>query len=87
LELHPDKISIRKFSQGIDFLGYVARPHHNLIRTKTKIRIFRKMKEKAEDLRAGLIEEDNYWQILKSFLGVLSHADAYELGEKLKNII
>jgi RNA-directed DNA polymerase len=85
LELHPDKVSIRKFSQGIDFLGYVARPYQNLVRTKTRRRIFKRTKKEAENLAVGIIEEDYYECLLKSYLGVLSHADAYELGEELKN--
>ncbi|MCL5733520.1 MAG: hypothetical protein M1334_02545, partial [Patescibacteria group bacterium] len=28
LALHPEKTSIRKLSQGIDFLGYVSFPKH-----------------------------------------------------------
>ena len=86
LELHPDKVSIRKFSQGVDFLGYVARPYQNLVRTKTRRRIFKRTEKAAEKLAAGKIEEDYYKCLLKSYLGVLSHADAYELGEELKNI-
>ena len=38
LELHPSKVSIRKYRQGIDFLGYVALSHHIALRTKTKKR-------------------------------------------------
>jgi hypothetical protein len=44
LELHPKKISIRPYGQGIDFLGYVALPHHISVRTKTRRRVFRKLK-------------------------------------------
>ncbi len=36
LELHPHKIGIRSWDQGIDFLGYVLRPHATTIRTKTR---------------------------------------------------
>ncbi len=36
LGLHPKKITIKKFHQGIDFLGYVNFPQHRLLRTKTK---------------------------------------------------
>ena len=28
LELHPNKVEVRKCSHGIDFLGYVALPHY-----------------------------------------------------------
>ena len=40
--LHRGKIIIRKFASGIDFLGYVAFPHHRILRTKTKQRMFRR---------------------------------------------
>ena len=46
LHLHPNKVEIRKLSQGIDFLGYVILPHHLVLRTKTKKRMFRKLREK-----------------------------------------
>lgn len=39
LELHQQKVFIRKFSQGVDFLGYVIFPHHTVIRTRTKKRL------------------------------------------------
>jgi len=87
LRLHQDKISIRKFSQGADFLGYILRPHHRLIRTKTKKRIFKKMKFKIREYECGLITEDNIMQTLQSYLGVLAHANAYRLSEELKNDI
>ncbi len=40
LIIHPKKVSIRSLHQGIDFLGYVIRPHHRTIRTQSKQRIF-----------------------------------------------
>jgi hypothetical protein len=86
LELHPNKVLIKKFSQGLDFLGYVARPYQNLVRIRTKRRIFKRMKKATEKLAAGLINEEYYKCLLGSYLGVLSHADAYKLSERLKNL-
>src|SRR3989344_3939499 len=40
LSLHPTKVTIRKVRQGVDFLGYVSLPHHVVLRTKTKRRMF-----------------------------------------------
>lgn len=85
LELHPKKISIRKFNQGIDFLGDIVLPHHLLLRTKTKQRIFRKLKKRIEEYKIGVISKQTLGQSLQSYLGVLSHADAYELSNELKN--
>lgn len=85
LELHPKKVAIRKYSQGIDFLGYVALPHYRVLRTRTKKRMFKKLREKFGDYRNEFITKDQLNQTLQSYLGVLSHANAYNLGEELKN--
>ncbi len=45
LELHPRKIILRKLSQGIDFVGHVLFQKHQLIRTRTKQRMQRRLKE------------------------------------------
>ncbi|MFA4880357.1 MAG: reverse transcriptase/maturase family protein [Candidatus Doudnabacteria bacterium] len=85
LELHPQKIVIRKHSQGIDFLGYVVLPHYWLLRTKTKKRIFKKLKMRVIQYKAGGIDKKSLNQSLHSYLGVLSHADTYKLKEELVN--
>jgi retron-type reverse transcriptase len=85
LELHPKKITIRKFHQGIDFLGYIVLPHHRLLRTKTRQRIFRKLKKRIDEYKMGVISEQTLEQSLQSYLGVFSHADTYELSNELKN--
>ena len=85
LSLHPEKVSIRACHQGIDFLGYVAFPYHRLVRSKTKRRVFRKLKERIAQYRNGSISEKSLSQSLQSYLGVLSHANAFRLSEDLKN--
>jgi len=85
LELHPKKIVIRKQSQGIDFLGYVILPHYRLLRTKTKKRIFKKLKMRIAQYKTGKIDNKSLNQSLQSYLGVLSHADTHKLKEKLLN--
>ena len=67
LALHPNKVSIRKLAQGIDFLGYVVLPYHTVLRTKTKKRMFKRVNEKN----------------LSSYTGLLGHCNAYELSKKL----
>jgi RNA-directed DNA polymerase len=85
LALHPQKIVIRKFRQGLDFLGYVNLPHYRLLRAKTKQRIWRKIKTAREELAAGSLSEFSFQQTFNSYLGVLSHADAFKLMQNLKN--
>lgn len=85
LELHPKKVTIRTPRQGIDFLGYVLLRHYRLLRTKTRHRMFKKLNQYANAYQSGAIEEDTLEGAVISYLGVLSHADAYELSEDLKN--
>lgn len=85
LSLHPDKVSIRKYRQGIDFLGYVALPNHVVLRSSTQRRIYRKVRERVRRFRAGTISETTLFSSLNSYLGVLSHADAHAVSEDLMN--
>lgn len=85
LVLHPKKISMRACHQGIDFLGYVALPYHRLMRTKTRKRIFRKLKARISQYRNGSISETTLSQSLQSYLGVLSHANTHQLSQNLQN--
>jgi len=85
LSLHPRKIILRKFDQGIDFLGYVILPHYRALRTRTKHRMFRKLHLRVANFKAGSGSESSVESSLQSYLGVLSHADAHRLTEQLKN--
>lgn len=65
LTIHPNKITIRSWGQGIDFLGYVLKPQCIVLRHKTKLRALE---------RVDIIS-------LTSYVGLCSHADAYELSQ------
>lgn len=73
LSLHPRKVEIRKLSEGIDFLGYVALPHYRVLRTRTKKRMFRKI-ETMDGREASR---------LQSYLGMLKHCSGYSLRHRL----
>ena len=74
LELHPNKIILRKFKWGIDFCGYIVLPHYRLVRNKTRRRIFKTV------LKARISN-----QSLQSYLGYFRHANSYEVTQELKN--
>ena len=80
LELHPNKISLRKHSWGIDFVGYVAYPHHSLPRRKTLKRITKRLQKTTTK------EPDKVYASLQSYLGYLKHTDSYIAGLKLREI-
>jgi len=86
LDLHPNKITIRKFRQGVDFLGYVVLLHYVALRTKTKKRMLRKIRKKKFLLREDLIGEEKFNQSLQSYLGILKHCQGYEIRRKIENI-
>ena len=69
LHIHPQKISLRSWNQGVDFLGYVSKPHCTLLRTKTRKRMLAK------------VDSHN----LPSYLGLCSHAIAYRLKRLILN--
>ncbi|MFH1584817.1 MAG: reverse transcriptase/maturase family protein [Patescibacteria group bacterium] len=71
LSIHPEKIRVKTWNQGIDFVGYVHMPHCAVVRTKTARRMFK------------LANDTN----LSSYLGLCGHANAYELERTLLNKI
>ncbi|MBU2564427.1 RNA-dependent DNA polymerase, partial [Patescibacteria group bacterium] len=87
LSLHPDKITIRKYNQGIDFLGYVILPHYRILRTKTKKRIFKKIKLRIEEFKNNKIIEQSLNQSIQSYLGILKHCNGFKLRRELEDII
>jgi hypothetical protein len=87
LTLHPKKTSIRKLHQGVDFLGYIMFDKYRLVRKKTRRRIFKKFKTKIVAYHAGELSEDALVASLQSYLGVMSHADAFQLAEEIKNLL
>jgi len=82
LEFHPKKVFIRKLEWGIDFLGYIILPHYILPRTKTRRRMFKKIQIKIQDCQSEKISEYSLSQTIQSYLGYLSHANAYMLMKR-----
>ncbi len=75
LELHPHKISVRKWRQGIDFLGYITRPYYRILRPKTGKRFFRRIQKEQ-------ITEATR----QAYLGVLSHCYSHKIRVELKHL-
>lgn len=75
LELHPKKISLKRIDKGMDFLGWINFPHHRVLRTSTKRRMFKKLKEN----RSG--------ETIASYSGLLIHGNTYKLIQKIRKQI
>lgn len=85
LELHPRKISLRKLSQGIDFLGYVVFMKYSILRVRTKHRLKRRLQKAHKRYLKEEISADSMDQRLQSYLGILSHANQNDLSQTLQN--
>ncbi len=74
LFLHPNKVHIRTFASGVDYLGWVHFPNHRTLRTTTKSRVIKMTSEPlSQESRA-------------SYLGLLKHGDTYNLHRHLFGI-
>lgn len=83
LELHPDKISMRTFSSGVDFLGIISFSDHRILRMKTKGRIFWKIETKKERVRNGSASRESFKQSLQSYLGMLKHCNGGKIKQEI----
>ncbi len=73
LGLHPDKVFIKTLASGVDFLGWKHFPHHRVLRTTTKKRMWRNIEQK-----------EGKKETVQSYLGMLSHGNGRKLQEQLK---
>lgn len=71
VELHPNKIHIRTWTQGVDFLGYVLMPHATILRPQTARRMI------------GRVSGSNQ----SSYLGLCGHASTHDLRRLIFNKI
>ncbi len=72
LTVHPNKIVLKTFSSGVDFLGWVHFPDHRVLRTATKRRMFRNIQKSTKS------------ETVKSYLGMLSHGNTEKVKQKMK---
>lgn len=72
LSLNLDKVFIKTFASGVDFLGWVHFSDHRILRTATKRRMFKK------------IQINQKKETKASYLGMLSHGDANKLARVVR---
>lgn len=76
LTLHPDKVYIKSFASGVDFLGWIHFPDHRILRTAAKRKMLRVIGEKKD-------KEET----VQSYLGLLSHGNSEKLRSKVEKIV
>jgi retron-type reverse transcriptase len=73
LELHPNKVSTTTVASGVDFLGWAHFPTHLTLRTVTKRRMLKK-------LRQPDVQEARR----QSYLGLLKHGNTYKIHAQIQ---
>ena len=71
LELHPNKVFIKTFASGVDFLGWIHFPHQRVLRTVTKRRMIKRLREKPNN------------STVQSYVGLLKHGNTGKLRKLL----
>jgi RNA-directed DNA polymerase len=72
LALHPNKVFIKTFASGVDFLGWVHFSDHRILRTSTKRRAVRNCR--------GLQKDS---PVVMAYLGLMKHGNAHRVVQKL----
>lgn len=73
LRLHPEKVFIKTLASGVDFLGWTHFPHHRVLRTATRKRVFRGIKMRPKN------------PTLQSYLGLIRHGNTFKLKQQVLN--
>jgi len=74
LNLHPDKLFIKTLTSGVDFLGWVNFSDHRVLRTATKRRMIRRIKNLPVSASVN------------SYIGLLKHGNTEKLQKKIIKI-
>lgn len=70
LSLHPDKVFLKSFASGVDFLGWVHFPDHRVLRTTTKRRMLNQV--------SGYPKSET----IQSYIGMLQHGNAQKIRQR-----
>lgn len=73
LTIHPDKLILKTVASGVDYLGWVHFSDHRILRTATRRRMMRRLKE------------SNAKPVVQSYLGLLSHGNSWNLQRQIES--
>jgi retron-type reverse transcriptase len=74
LIMHPDKIVLKTFASGVDFLGWVHFPDQRVLRNATARRMMRRVVEHPSKAT------------IASYVGLLGHGDTHDLHDVMLNL-
>ncbi len=86
-----DRFVLKQMNDGVDFLGYIIRPHYTLVRQRV-IKNYKRKKarylDRYEELRGKMPLEEIKWFLATkaSFKGHIKHANSFNLAKKVGEI-
>ena len=92
LNLHPRKIYLQSYENGVQFLGAVIKPHRTYIARRTKGNFYKTIEEWNKIIREkkklNTEEQNAFISSMNSYLGIIKHYKTYKLRKKmlLKNL-
>ncbi len=83
-----EDVKLKKHSDGLDFLGYIIRPHYVLVRQRVINNYKRKKAQYLQDYEnqkgeMSLSEIKVFLSVKASFVGHIKHANSYNLNKKV----
>ncbi len=87
LELHPEKSEIYPLRNGITFLGYRIFYYYKLLRKRNINYFLRRLNEKINLYRCGLIEKKDLESFLQGWFGYSKFANTYNFRKNIEKIM
>lgn len=78
LAFHPNKKEINKIEHGVNFVGYIIKPHTKYIRNSTLCNLYRKM-----EAEFACVKKER--AVVNSYFGMLRHTNGYNERVRFKN--
>ncbi len=75
LDLHPDKVFIKTFASGVDFLGWINFSDHRVLRTTTKRRMLKALRGSPS------------FATVTSYKGMLRHGNTHKLQKEIEDML
>lgn len=82
LRLHPNKTEINRIEGGINFLGYITRPHSRYVRRSTLRNAHNKVMTTPVDTDPGVVRA-----MANSYFGLMGHANAWRERERFASLL
>jgi len=83
LKTHEDKIIVKKYSAGIDFVGYRVLPHYVVVRKRFAKRMLKNLDKTHLAWQAGEQSYRQYYETINSYLGWLEHSAGHKLTNRV----